>query len=586
MGTIRAYRGVLSNPHLRKLLAGEFISSIGDWLYLVALLIVVYQQSEDPFLLGVIGAARVLPYVLLSVPAGVAADRFDRRMILLVTDLARGAIMVALAALVWFEGPLLAVVGLAITATCFSSFFGPAIGSYLPSLTRDESELGPANSLWATLDNLAFIIGPAVAGLLIAFSGLALAFALNAISFTFVAAILWRLPVSRAGAGSVATAAEPAAGEAAPALQAPGEATPAGASASTQVPPRVGGASTPLATMRGYLGPLAGLVIIDVVAAVVFGGLGILTVILATEVYGSGEAGTGYLNAAIGVGGLIGAVASGPLVLRRTLSRPLLAGAIGLGAGIIALGVAPDLAPAIVAMAVASAGSLILEVVDTTIFQRVVPDEVRGRALGIIETATTLAYAAGAFALPVLSGQVGTAPVLVLGGAAIILAGIGGVALLGATATQAPEASAIPVERIAGLPIFAGVPAPRMEAIIGRFAREAIAAGTVIIRQDGQADRFYVIESGRFEVTQRKGPAGGEGTTSVLRVMGPDEVFGEIGLLTGRPRSATVMALEDGIVLALTAADFEELIATGGPWLGPRLLGLRRGASSRAASTS
>ncbi len=586
MGAISAYRAVLSNPSLKKLLAGEFISSIGDWLYLVALLIVVYQESEDPVLLGVIGAARVLPYVLLSVPAGIAADRFDRRMILLVTDLARGAIMLGLGALVWFDGPLLAIVGLAITATCFSSFFGPAIGSYLPSLTRDESELGPANSLWATLDNLAFIIGPAVAGLLIALSGLTLAFLLNAISFTFVAVILWRLPASRAGqaraaASSPAGASSPAAASS-PAIAATEEEpeTVDGGGAAPDAEPRP---SSEEAGLRGYLGPLAGLVIIDVVAAVVFGGLGILTVILATEVYGSGEEGTGYLNAAIGVGGLIGAVASGPLVLRRTLSRPLLAGAFGLGVGIIALGVAPGLAPAIVAMVVASAGSLILEVADTTIFQRVVPDEVRGRALGIIETVTTLAYAAGAFALPILSSVVGTGPVLVVGGIAIVVAGIGGVALLGATATQAPAASAIPVGRITGLAVFAGVPAPRMEAIIGRLAREPVAAGTVTIRQDDPADRFYIIEAGLFEVTQRDAA----GVTSMLRAMGPDEVFGEIGLLTGRPRTATVTAIEDGIVLALTAADFQELIATGGPWLGPRLLGLRRGGSTaREASTS
>ncbi|MEK6721267.1 MAG: MFS transporter [Chloroflexota bacterium] len=556
MGTLRAYRSILSNGNLVKLLAGEFISSIGDWLYLVALLIVVYQESEDPVLLGVIGAARVLPYVILSVPAGIAADRFDRRLILLVTDLARGAIMLGLAALVALDGPLEAIVGLAIAATCFSSFFGPAIGSYLPSLTRDESELGPANSAWATLDNLAFIIGPAVAGLLIALSGLTLAFVLNAISFTFVAAVLWQLPAGRSG-GAAATA---------PAVDPP-EGTAADSS-------RVDAADAQ--SMRRYLGPLTGLVVIDIVAAVVFGGLGILTVILATEVYGSGEAGTGYLNAAIGVGGLIGAVASGPLVLRRTLSRPLLAGAVGLGLGIVALGVAPGLGPAIVAMVIASAGSLILEVVDTTIFQRVVPDAVRGRALGIIETASTLAYAAGAFALPVLSAVVGTGPVLIVGGVAIIVAGIGGVALLGATATQAPPASAIPVDRITGLPIFAGVPASRMEAIVGRLERISVAAGARIVRQGDVADRFYIIESGCFEVTQRDAA----GDSSVLRSMGPDEVFGEIGLLTGTSRSATVTALDDGIVLALNAVDFEELIATGGPWLGPRLLGLRRGAAA------
>ncbi len=577
MGAIRAYRAILSNRAIAKLLAGEFISSIGDWLYLVALLIVVYQESDDPVLLGVIGAARVLPYVILSVPAGIAADRFDRRLILLVTDLARGVLMVAMALVVAFDGPLVAIVALAITATCFSSFFGPAIGAYLPSLTRDESELGPANSAWATLDNLAFIIGPAVAGLMIALSGLTLAFIINAISFAFVAAILWRLPVGRAqverGRSAGTADAEQVDTEAS---DGPG----AESSDTSREPEQAERPDRPDRAdagpgMRTYLAPLTGLLLIDIVSAVVFGGLGILTVILAVDVYGSGETGTGYLNAAIGVGGLVGAVASGPLVLRRTLSRPLLAGALGLGAGIIALGFAPGLELAIGAMVVASAGSLVLEVVDTTIFQRVVPDAVRGRALGVIETASTLAYAAGAFALPILAAVVGTTPVLVVGGVAIVAAGIAGVALLGATASAAPADTAIPVSRVAALPIFTGVPAPRMEAILGRLAREAVAAGTVVIRQDDAADRFYIIEAGRFEVTQRD--AAGE--TAVLRVMGPDEVFGEIGLLTGRPRSATVTALDDGILLALDAADFEELVASGGPWLGPRLLGLRRGAA-------
>ena len=97
---LRAYRGLLKNGPLTRLLAGEFVSSIGDWLYLVALLIVVYEHSQDAVLLGVVGAARVLPYVLLSVPAGIAADRFDRRLILIVTDTARALIMVGIAWLV------------------------------------------------------------------------------------------------------------------------------------------------------------------------------------------------------------------------------------------------------------------------------------------------------------------------------------------------------------------------------------------------------------------------------------------------------------------------------------------------------
>ena len=80
MSLFGTYLDVLRrSPALARLLAGEFVSGIGDWLYLVAVLVVVYAESSSPALLGIVGAARILPYVLLSVPAGIVADRFDRR---------------------------------------------------------------------------------------------------------------------------------------------------------------------------------------------------------------------------------------------------------------------------------------------------------------------------------------------------------------------------------------------------------------------------------------------------------------------------------------------------------------------------
>ena len=168
MGSLASYRRVFANPALARLFIGEFVSSIGDWLYLVALLVVVYNAGASPVVLGVVGAARIVPYILLSVPAGIAADRFDRRLILIVTDLARGAIMLALTALTLVNGPIFLIVGLSLLAACFSAFFSPAIGSLIPTLVTDETELGPANAAWSSLDNLAFIIGPAVAAILIA----------------------------------------------------------------------------------------------------------------------------------------------------------------------------------------------------------------------------------------------------------------------------------------------------------------------------------------------------------------------------------------------------------------------------------
>ena len=171
---------------------------------------VVYNAGASPVVLGVVGAARIVPYILLSVPAGIAADRFDRRLILIVTDLARGAIMLALTALTLVNGPIFLIVGLSLLAACFSAFFSPAIGSLIPTLVTDETELGPANAAWSSLDNLAFIIGPAVAAILIALGSIPLAFFLNAVTFLVVAAVLWRLPRAARSREPVATDADAA----------------------------------------------------------------------------------------------------------------------------------------------------------------------------------------------------------------------------------------------------------------------------------------------------------------------------------------------------------------------------------------
>lgn len=545
MSVVATYRGLLRNPALTRLLVGEFVSSIGDWLYLVALLIVVYEESQSAVALGIIGAARILPYVLLSVPAGIAADRFDRRKILIATDVARGVVMLALAVLVFLDGPLPIFVGLSILAACFSAFFGPAIGSLLPSLVKDEAELGPANSAWATLDNLATVIGPAVGGVLIAAGGLPLAFLLNAVSFGLIAAILIRLPRPRAPVEQKAEASA---------------ATEPGAAA-----------------VRKALTPLTGLAMLDVVAAFVFGGLGILTVVIAADVLGDAQATTGYLNGALGFGGLIGALASGVLVVGRRLGLPLLAGGLVLGACLALLGQVGSLLPVLALLTIASAGSLLQDVVSTTIFQRSVPDAVRGRALGVLSTVNIASYAAGSFTVPIVVPFLGLGTTLLLSGIAISVATVGGFLLLGRAATEAKPLDTTRA-RLLKVPIFAGLPPARLEAAAHRAAVVEVTAGEAVIRQGEEADRFYIIVTGRFPVTQ---VPSGKRRARVLRTLGPDEMFGEIGLLTGVPRTATVTAETDGVLLALDAPAFLELVSAG-PGLTSTLLDLHRGASAIA----
>jgi MFS family permease len=559
VNALGAYRGLFSNGPLVRLLFGEFVSSIGDWLYLVALLIAVYRDTADPVLLGIVGAVRVLPYVFLSVPAGIVADRFDRRLILLVTDIARGLIQLALAAVVLLDGPLLAVVALAIFATCFSTFFGPTIGAYLPSLTRSEDELGPANSAWATLDNLAFVIGPAVAGLLIAASGLAPAFLLNALSFGVVAVVLLGLPSKR----SEPTADAP--------TETPTIDAETGADARPSAEAELLATARPTAetTATVELRPVVGLALIDVISGFIFGGLGVLTVLLATDRLGGGEATTGYLNAAIGVGGIIGAIVAGALVLRPVLGPPLMLGAALIAIGLAGLGASDLVIVALVTIAIASIGSLVTEVISTTIFQRVVPDAVRGRVAGVTMTVGTLAYSLGGLTMPILSVALGPFVVLAGGGVAVVVAVAVALVLIGPAARRAPDAATLLMRRVGALPLFAGVPLSALETAAGRATPVSVPAGTVVVREGDPAMRFYVIESGSFSVDQLD-PA--SGTSTRLRTMGPDEVFGELGLLQAAPRSATVTAETDGRLLALDGPDFLQLVGSAGPGLSARLL--------------
>jgi MFS family permease len=547
MTVLRAYRQLLRNGPLTRLLVGEFVSSIGDWLYLVAILILVYQVTEDPLILGLVGAARILPYVFLSVPAGIVADRFDRRLVLLSTDVARGILMLVIAGVVVAGGPVWLIIALAIIATCFATFFGPAIGAYLPSLVQDEEQLGPANSAWSTLDYLAFMIGPAAAGILIAVGGLVVAFLLNAASFAVIAVVLSRLPPNRPAAPATSVEEETA-----------------------------GATSPPMPALASRaLVPVVGLAIIEVVGSIAGGGLSVFTVIIATSL-GGGEAATGFLNAGIGLGGFVGAIVVGALVLRPSLVPVLVGGSLVLAIGLAGLGQAPALGLAIVAIAIASAGGLLIEVTSATIFQRAVPDAIRGRALGILGTVSTVAFAAGSLLLPVASGYVGVGPVLLAAGIAVAIAGVIG-ALIAAPAARrrAGSTADVRVTKLAGLPLFSGVPAATLEAIAVRLVPVPVAAGDVVIREGDVADRFYLVEDGSFEVTRRARPE--PAPVERLRMMGRGEVFGEIGLLRGIPRTATVTAATSGALLALEATDFLELV-NAGPLVGPRLMDLRRGA--------
>lgn len=536
MSVWASYRQLLGNRPLTKLLLGEFVSSIGDWLYLVALVVFVYRETGDPVILGIVGAARLVPYFILSIPAGIIVDRVDRRLVLLVSDLARAACMLVLAFLVANGAGIWPVAIVTLLATSFAAFFYPGFGALMPSLLRDESEFGPANSAWATLDNLAWVIGPAIAGVILVAGSLEFAFLLNAVTFGLIAVVLWSLPRSPDGVAAIPQPGASLAGDA-------------------ERPERRRRFAMGLPSSIN-LSAVSGVVVLDAFAWLTFGGINILLVILAIDVFRAGDEATGFLNVAIGIGGTLGAVLSGVLVLRPRLAPALLLAGAAFSASVVLLGIAPVLSVAFLAVAIASVGHLVLDVARTTIFQRIVPDAYRGRLTGVLMTSSTASEALGTLIVPILIGGLGLALVLSLLGAALFGATLLAIALIGRAADVKAGPFDAELRRIAHLPVFGGLPMAHVEGALRRLQPIRAAAGEIIVRQGEPADRFYVVGAGTFEVTFEAE----DGSNRRLRTLAQDDVFGERGLIRQVPRTATVMAAEAGLLFAMDGPAFLALV--------------------------
>jgi MFS family permease len=242
---------------------------------------------------------------------------------------------------------------------------------------------------------------------------------------------------------------------------------------------------------------------------------------------------------------------------------------VGLGL----LGLTANLGVALVVVGVAVGALLIMDIVVTTLVQRQVPDALRGRAMGLLQLTGVSASLLGSLLAPALVPFIGLGVVLTGAGVLLAAAALVAVAVLARQGSLRARTDIDPV-RVALLrrTILVGAPAARLETAVRDMIELAVTAGQVVIREGDPADRFYLIGDGRFAVSQ----ATADGATAHLRDLGPGDPFGEIGLLTGSARTATVTALTDGQLLVLERERFLELVGAG-PELRSGLLSLYQG---------
>jgi MFS family permease len=285
---------------------------------------------------------------------------------------------------------------------------------------------------------------------------------------------------------------------------------------------------------------------------VVVGALDVLFVLLALEVFDIGDAGAGLLNAAVGLGVVIGGGLTFAFVGRQRLA-PVLASA-GLAAGIALVAVGSGV-PAVVAaglVVITGIGFAVCDVVGRTILQRVTPDIVLARVLGAVEGLALAGLAFGAILAPLLVVAVGVPWAVVIVGL-ILPAGIA-CSWLGLRAMD--RSVLVPVralELLREAVIFAPLPLPQLEWLARQARWHTVEAGQVLIAEGEPGDAYYVLESGAVAVSQGGRP---------IRVCDARaEGVGEIALLRDVPRTATVTATAASVLLLIRRQAFLEVVA-------------------------
>jgi MFS family permease len=457
--------------------------------------------------------------VLLGPIAGWIADRSDRRRLLIWLDLLRVGLMGAMAVAATVSGSPTVAIALAFAASAASTPYVPAITAMTPTVVP-ESALTAANALAGTVNYLSLVFGPALGTVAVVLGSPEVAFAINAASFAAsgVAVAMTRpAPIRR-----LAYTPEPFVRRA------------------------VAGLGTVFSS--GETTVLTGFFVGQ---AWIFGLESVLLVLAADSLLGVGATGYGWLLAAIGVGGLVAALGAGRISEVRTPTLLLVASMFAVGLPLASLSMIHHAWVAYVLLPLDGAGTLLTEVLAISALQRSLPEDKIARVFAAMDAFAFAGVIAGSLAAPLLVRWIGLEWALVVAGLSGPVATVvcsPWLRNVDRLARQRVAALGPTVEALARSPIFQGATRASLEMLASALTGVRVEPGRFVIREGEPATEFYVVNEGRLTVQTGDG--------AVLSSLGPGDHFGEVGILDGIPRTASVRAETTSSLFRIDAADF------------------------------
>jgi MFS family permease len=517
----RAFAVVLHRPSLRRVELAWAASHLGHVALAVALAVYAYDLGGASAVV-LVSVLRVAAAAIVTPFAAVLADRLPPVPVIVASNAARLLLAATVTALTRAGGGHWLVYILCILVALAGTPFRPARAALLPSLVDRPGELTAANAVSSTIEGLGFFTGPAIAAVLLTQSSITAVFAFCTGMFAFSTVPLLR-PLAR-------TAVDRESHE-------------------RTAAPR---AAELLAGMRTIGGTPGLRMLVGVFTAQTFvdGALAVLLVVTASRLLRDRSADVGWLDAAVGIGGLLGSLAATRLAGRRRLTPALLVGMALWGAPFLAVAARPGFALAFVAFAVIGIGNILVDAAGFTLLRRAIDDRLLDRVYSAFEALSYVSIALGALAVAPLVWVLGARWALVATGLFLPVVGLLARRRL-LRLDDTAVAPALGVGLLQALPVFAPLPALSLEQLALQLVPLSAPTGTRVITQGESGDHYYILMRGGAQVVIDGEPVG--------RLVAGDG-FGEIALLRDVPRTATVTTTEPSELLSLDRQSFLEAV--------------------------